>query len=178
MKDIPVKDLFLKTNKLRFVILSFIVLQILWTVIGIEKSVEFSPFYLYAMYSEPFKNQETYESWIVKVDGQQIDITELPYWEKEFLINPLNLYCRLQDTKKRPDLILKAGLKVPSKFVPYYMASLTNDRKALQNFPLWFKKYLMVALKRNIVRISVERGFYKYDTNGTVLFRTEKIFEI
>jgi hypothetical protein len=180
MNGIPILQLFNKGNPLRSIVILFIFFQALWTFIGVKKSVECSPFYLYGMYSDILKTNKSQSSIVLYINDSILDIRALPYWEKEYVMNTVNYFAALADSNgKNPlELIVKSGALLPPAASGYFYNCLLNSKADLNAFPSWLKAYMDTILQKKINKFEVRMAVFRYEKTMPEKLSEKTVFEL
>jgi len=144
--------------------------------------IQFTPFFIYGMYSKKVEYKEYYEIYEFEVNDNKVQAQSLGNDKMELAIGPLNYYM---------EHIKNEGVDPVEKFVlskrPNWEQStlynsvaerVFNNHKKMDSFPKWYKNMLEDLLGYKVNSLAVYSITLKYANYGLETVKREKVLSI
>ncbi len=166
------------TNKKGFFfVILFIVFQAFFT----YKGVQTVPFFNYGMFSEPYPADKVSEKYIIKLDGEVLDIENSGNIFPYMLYENLRIYKKLVDPNY-DDVVLKAihrrfEKRVSQATLDQLVKKIWNDEQSIKKFPEWLCQFIAKRTERKFETLEFDVEYYTYADKKYNLIGTESIMK-
>lgn len=161
-----------------FCVLVFIVFQAFFT----YKGVQTIPFFNYGMFSEPFISSAVQEKYIIKLDGERLDVEDsnnniFPY----MLYENLRIYKKLVDPDY-DDVVLNSihhrfEKRTDQATLNQLIKKIWNDDESVKKFPKWLHHFIEKRTGEQFQILEFEIEYYTYTHEKYNLIGTESILK-
>lgn len=146
-----------KEPKLFYFFLLCVLLQVIVTAIKLEVT----PFLLYGMYSQKFRQDTLYQQQQIFLDGKNLEAFSFSGPERMMLYTTAENYLLQKENKGVDPLQTRIESRYPfftnTPFYPWLSARIYNKPEAMLQYEQWLKKRLSRKLNREIKQISITR---------------------
>ena len=165
MKQLFLYKVYFYNKKLFFFFTTFAALTLICNLAGNE----FTPFYVWGMYSENEVAPVEYQILEVTENNHLIDYSTgfLPS-NRFFLLSPLNYFSQIKNSEDPTKAFLQNKLKDNFSLVGTYANIVLNSSKEFQEFPLWYKRYLQQTTGKIVNNYRVDLLNAAYDKSNHV----------
>lgn len=165
--------------KPKYIIVFFIAL--IYLMLHILK-VQFTPFFLYGMYSKAVGEVDTLVAYEIEVDKTTYYPFDFGREKMELILGPLDYYnshLRLngQDPVEHFVLTKRSHWKESELFNQIGEKVFTKPEE-LQSFPLWYKSILEQSLNKKISHLNVYEVKYNYSDLGLKVISKNKLIDL
>jgi hypothetical protein len=165
MRPVFLKKVYRYNKKLFF----FFVLFSGLTLFANFSGEEFTPFFVWGMYSEKEAPQQEYSIFKISVNEHPLDYTTgyLPA-NRFFLLSPLTYYASAKNNLDPTQIFLEKKLKNSFSAIQPFAKKVLNNEEDFKRFPVWYQRYLYQTTGENISNYKVEILNVYYDADNIV----------
>jgi hypothetical protein len=165
MRPVFLKKVYRYNKKLFF----FFVLFSGFTLFANFSGEEFTPFFVWGMYSEKEAPQQEYSIFKISVNEHPLDYTTgyLPA-NRFFLLSPLTYYASAKNNVDPTQIFLEKKLKNSFSAIELFAKKVLNNEEDFKRFPVWYQRYLQQTTGENISNYKVEILKVHYDADNIV----------
>ena len=133
------------------------------------KGFEITPFYVWGMFSEKETAPTEYPVFRIMVNGKVVDYSTGYFPANRFFLqSPLSYYA---DAKKVGDPLqpfLEKKLKSQYLWLKPFALRVFNSQKEIQQFPVWYEKYLQQTTGEKVKSLKVDVLQASYQSNHSI----------
>lgn len=148
--------------------------------VDLAHSVTIFPFVHYGMFSESFHSPDSIGVFEISVDGRRLDPASYRIYRWDMIQNPLLQFEKWSNTAdfafdrtKLQEYMEKAGTGSLYRLIQPQLVNATDLR---ERFPAWYKSHLAELLGHPILRVSVDKSWYRYSNGRPELMRKQNFF--
>ena len=165
MKKLFLYKVYRHSKKLFYLFMVFAI----FTLIGNAAGFEITPFYVWGMYSEREIKPASYQIYKVTINDKRLDYSTGYFAANRFfLLSPLSYYESLKESGDPMFTSLKERLGKKYNFLEPYIFSFENSSQSINEFPVWYKKYLEQTTGEKIQNLKVDILNVSWHTNNSI----------
>lgn len=166
-----------KAKKVFYFVILFVILQIFFTVKGIQNF----PFFLYGMYSEKVVLHKNYKLYVIYVNDEKLYPESFYSYNYQTFRIPLEYYILLsrKDSLNRVAVAFNKRFKdnISKENFNLLLGRITNDDLKLNEFVFWFSSYLQSSINEEIKGIKIVEEVYSIQSSEIFKINEDIIYE-
>ncbi len=145
----------------------FVALTLLFNLLGDQMA----PFFVWGMFSQKNTEQPSYPVLQIHVDGELLDLTNLPDPQKHMLSSPLMKYAAQQENNGVDPTAIFLQSKLGRHYSKIESAAdiVLNDSTDLAAFPAWAHRYIDDIRGQESKEIDISIVYYRYGQDEMIL---------